>query len=317
MISNITADFLINHKKSPGINELSIKQMDSVFFDVLNEYALDSSWISKRKIRQPENDSVQQEYSVILPKDLPVPYIIQDLDNKFDKDITALVAHEKKSFGTTVIKIYSNESLKLQAVFEPNPDLIRDRNNLYFILKDAYLLSMPELKKLLASPFPLTFCLLPSDNSSAVKDTIQNYSKDYAVWINDNISDNKFRMEAVYQKELLRSSIKNIIESYKNASLFIIDSRSKLYNSTVYNFVRDYFKSWGIKLYNDTDFILLHGDTNAELFSLMKYYANVKDSSRDKVCIVDKDDFDLLKDELELLKKKGNKFLPVKAFLPK
>ncbi len=314
-MGNIVTEMLKKPARTKEINELSVKQTDSIFINVLSGYALDSSWVSIHKIRKPENDSVRKEYLINLPKDLPVPYIIRDLNNKFDKNITGLVSEEKKSFGTTEIKIYSNETLKLQAVLEPSADLLRDRNKIYFIIEDSYSMGISTLKDLLESPVPLTLCLLPSDNSSSIKDTIKSYSKDYAILINNDISENKYRMEPGYPKGLLRNSVTDIIDSYKDASLFVIDTKSKLFNSAVYNFIRDNFKSWGIKLYRDSDFIRLKGKTDSDILSLMKFYAETKDSVRDKVFITDKKDFDLLKDELALLKKRGNKFLPVKTYL--
>ncbi|MFA3782776.1 hypothetical protein ABRY23_06895 [Melioribacteraceae bacterium 4301-Me] len=317
-MTNIVVDNIYKKpKKTFNTNELTTLQADSIFLNVLNEFAIDSSWISIKKKKFDEDDSTKHEYHIKLPKDLPVPLVIKELSNKLNKDITALVSQENKNFGETSVKIYSNERLKLKAILEPDLNLVRERNNIYFIITDASSLDFQQLKELLKSPLPLTFSLLPSDYSNTIKDTIQNYFKDYSVWLNDAIDDKKYKIEAGYSKELLRSSIQNIITSYKDAVLFIVDSKSKIYNSATYNFIRDYFKSWGIKLYTDTDFILFKSSKKEELISLMKFYANTKDSSPNKIILINKDEFDLLNDELELEKKKGTKFFAVKSYFIK
>jgi len=311
LIANIAIDFFSKRGKSKTeeISELTTHQIDSVFVDVLDQYGIEARWISTKSIQIPEEDSIRKQFFVKLPADLPIPLIIRDVNKIIETDITGFVSEEKKIFGVTEIRIYTNEILKLQATLIPDKSTIRERNNLSFIINDAIYLSQSDFNRFLSLPYKIAITVLPSENSSMQVDSLARYSKEFIVLLNDENTANNFKLDKNDQKALLLNSIYNIITKLKVISKIIIDEKSKLYQSTIYNFVRDEFNKRKISLIPLSSFIILEANNENELISKFKFHCMDGSRGRDKIFYTSFENFLLIRNELELFKKKGHKVL--------
>jgi hypothetical protein len=119
------------------------------------------------------------------------------------------------------------------------------------------------------------------------------------------------KMKQEYQKKLLSGSIKNIVSAFKNAKAFIVDVKSKLFNSSIYNFVRDEFKHNSITLYPQSEFINLTGKDDSELYSKFNFFCNDTSGKNQKIFICTLSDFQKLQNQIEQFRKKGNKIVPL------
>ena len=311
----------LNYKKKPPkrepVNERSVHQIENVFFKVLDDYGIEKDWISTKKVKPAEEDSIRVQYFVKLPTDVPVPLIIKDINKVIEKDITAFVSEEKKIFGTTEVRIYTNEILKLKATLIPDKESIRKRNELSFIISDALDLSDANYKKFLSVYFPATALVTPGLDVQTKIDTLKNYLKEYAVYLNDDIKDSELKLNPGFQKQILRGSIGNIISDFKEAKLYVVDERSKVFRSPIYGFVRDEFKRQGIILHPKSEFINLETKEDSVLVSKFRSYCNDSTGTRQKVFILKFEDFQKIFGEIERLKKKGNKIVPLSNSLDK
>jgi hypothetical protein len=82
-----------------------------------------------------------------------------------------------------------------------------------------------------------------------------------------------------------------------------------LYNSPIYNFVRDDFKSHGITLYPKSELIELSAKEDRELFSKFKFYCNDTTGNHQKLFISTFENYEKILPELIKLKKKGHKII--------
>jgi hypothetical protein len=311
LITNIAVDYFSKGEKNKPevISELTTHQIDSVFIDVLDQYGIEARWISTKSVKIPEEDSIKKQFIVKLPADLPIPLIIRDVNKIIETDITGFVSEEKKIFGVTEIRIYTNEILKLQATLIPDKTTIRERNNLIFIINDAMYLSQSDFNGFLSLPYKIAMAVIPSENSSIQVDTLAKYSKESVVLINDENTANNFKLDKNDQKALLLNSIYNIITKLKVTGKIIIDENSRLYQSTIYNFVRDEFSKRKISLVPLSSFIFLEANNENELISKFKFHCMDGSRGRNKIFYTSYENFLLIRDELELFKKKGHKVL--------
>ena len=257
--------------------------------------------------------SISKQFYVKLPADLSIPLIIKDVNNKIENDITGFVSEEKKIFGTTEIRIYTNELLKLKATLIPDSSTIRKRSELSFIISDAFDLGGSDFNSFLSIPYKLCTAVVPGPENIVKADSLKNYSKEYIALLNNDMTDTKFKLGSGDQKELLKNSIFNIIDGFRDAVLFSIDERSRLFNSTIYNYVRDEFKKRKIELVRLNEFILLQAEEDNELISKFKFYCDDKQNPTQKIFLVSFEDFLKLRTELERFRKKGNKVIPLSA----
>lgn len=308
LFSNVVIDFIKKPREQKILNnsrELTVAKIDSVFLSVLDEYGIQPEWISTKKIKVAYEDSISKQINVKLPADLPIPLIIKDVHNIIENDITGFVSEEKKQYGTTEIRIYSNELLKLKAVLVPDKEIVRDRNRLAFILIDALELGQSDFNEFLLIPYVLAAVAVPNESNVQKADSLQKYYKEYIVLLNNDIKDKKYRLDARDQRVLIRNSINNTIRDFINAKMFCIDENSKLYNSTVYNFVRDEFLKRKIVLRKQSEFLQLFG-TEPEIISKFKFYCEDETGLKEKVFLIDFSTFNTIRNDLEKYRKKRN-----------
>jgi hypothetical protein len=247
---------------------------------------------------------------------VPIPLLLRDINKIIEKDITGLVSEEKKIYGATEIRAYANEILKLKATLIPDKGIIRNGNSVAFIISDALDLSKNDFNQFLSITQPLACTVVPAKSIVPLVDTLKNYRKEYVVLLDDEIKESELKLKQEFQKELLRGSIKNIISLFKDAKVYTIDEKSKIFISPIYNFVRDDFKRQGITLYPYSDFIHLNAADDSELLSKFRFYSNDTTGVRQKIFICSFENFQKILPELEQYKKKGHKIIPVsKSYL--
>lgn len=316
LVINITIESLKKPKKESVVHELSVLQIETVFFTVLDEYGIETKWITRKKYKSADYDSVKTEYIVKIPADMPVPLIIKNINKVIEKDITGFVSEEKKIFGTTEIRIYTNEVLKLKATLIPDKEIIRKRNELSFVINDVFDLSEKNFNNFLSIHHPLSCIVVPGHDLVIKADSLKDYTKEYAILLNNDISDPKMKLKSDYQKGLLRGSMQNIVSSFRDAKAYIIDENSTLYNSPIYNYVRDEFNRQSLFLYPRSELIELNAQEDSELISKFKYYCEDTTGVHQKIFFSSFDNFLKIQNEIEKIKKKGNKIIPLsKTFL--
>jgi hypothetical protein len=313
---NIIIDIFSKKSVKTDSRELAKSEIENTFWQVLDNYGIKAEWVSKKRFKMTNEDSINAQFNVSVPGDIPIPLIIKDINNVVEKDITAFVSEEKKIFGTTEIRIYTNEILKLKATLIPDPNLIRKRNEFTFVISNGMELNDKRFAEFLQINFPIASSVVPDPDMIMKADSLSKFSKDYILLLSDDLSESKMKLVQEYQKELLRSSVKNILTSFQNAKAVIVDEKSKLYNSPIYNFVRDEIKRRNYAVCPLSEFIKLESDDSGELFSKFKFYAEDTVASKSKIFYMPMENFEKVLPMIEKYKKQGSKILPIsKSYL--
>ncbi len=307
---NIVVDLFSKKKTKPDSRELSRVEVENIFWQVLDSYGVKAQWMVKKKYKDANEDSIKSQFFVSIPADIPIPLILKDINNIIEKDITAFVSEEKKIFGTTEVRVYTNELLKLKATLTPDKNLIRKKNDFTFVISNAMDLSDRKYTDFLQINFPVACSVVPDPDLIIKADSLSQYSKNYVILLNDNLSDPKMKLVQEYQKELLRSSIKNILTSFPKTKAVVVDEKSKLYNSPIYNFVCDEVKRRNYPVIPLSEFIDLETEENNELLSKFKFHAEDTVTSRSKVFYLPLENFVKVMPLIEKYKKQGNRILP-------
>ncbi|KAF0152054.1 MAG: hypothetical protein FD143_1422 [Ignavibacteria bacterium] len=316
LLVNIAVDLFTHKTKKPVASELSRTEIENTFWKVLDDYGINAEWVKKKKFREEHEDSINAQFLVTLPAEVPIPLIIKDINNVIEKDITGFVSKEMQIFGATEIRIYTNEMLKLKATLTPDPKLARNRNDFSFIISDAFTLSDKKFSDFLNVTYPVAAAIVPDTDELLKVDSLQRFSKEYVLLINNDIDDSKMKLVQEYQKELLRSSIRNILSAFPNAKYVTVEERSKLFNSPIYNFVRDEFKKRRFTVFPLSEFIRLETEDEQELVSKFKFYSEDTTASRQKVFYLTLDNFGKITPLIVKYKKQGSKIVPVsKSYL--
>lgn len=310
LLINVVWDLFKKKNYNPDARELSKIELENIFWKTLDAYGIKANWVTKKKFHQADEDSISYQFIVTIPQDLPIPLIIKDINNIIRKDISASVSEEKKFFGDTELRIYSNEYLKLKALLIPDKNIVRDNKEISFLILDAMNLSDDDYKMFLFSKYPLCAVIVPDPENIPKADSLSKYSKEYSLILNNDIDDSKMKLSQEFGKEILKKSIKTILESFPKRNLIFVDENSTLFNSPIYNYVRDVFKSNGKIIYHMSECIKLDQTDEEEMFSKLKFY--IEDTTTNqKLFYTSFENFRKMIPVIEQYKKKGGKIIPV------
>lgn len=298
--------------------DISVVLIDSLFFDVIDEYSLEEEWITKKQLRKNQADSIDYYYNIKIPPDVPSPSLLKDVIQRINWPAIKIISEESVNFGDSDLKIYSNGVLKLWAKFNYVKTIVRPFSQLAFIIENADDMSKEDFQKFIKIPFPFALEIIPSKDSEQNKISIKEYNKEYALLLNDDIDESMYRLSPDLSKGLLKGSVGAIANSFSDAVYFIVDDNSDLYRSTVFNYIRDEFRKKGIVLQTRASFVKMNMASKEEMISLFKFYYTSSKSKQGKAFLINSSGFIELQNEIEIAKKKGHKFiLPSEINKPK
>lgn len=310
LLVNVIWDLFKKKNYHPNAKELSKIELENIFWKTLDAYGIKANWVTKKKFHQADEDSVNYQFIVLIPQDLPIPLIIKDISNIIRKDISATVSEEKKIFGDTEIRVYSNEFLKLKALLIPDKNIVRDNKEISLLISDVVNLNDDDYKSFLFSKYPLSAVIVPDPNYIAQVDSLSKYSKEYSLLLNNDVEDSKMKLSQEFGKEILKKSIKTILESFPERNFIFIDETSTLFNSPIYNYVRDVFKANGKIIVHMSECIKLDQANDEELFSKLKFFLEDNTTNK-KLFYTSFENFNKMIPLIEQFKKKGGKVVPV------
>lgn len=206
----------------------SAVQLHRGFLSILGDYGIQDSCISSRSLAKKNLDSLKEAVFVRIPNDLPQISVLEDLNRKFYGSMIRLSVQEEGIGGRSEIKIYVRDVLKFQAYLYYDKTLKRKELDFCFLLHSAEKLSQDEYLRLESLPYSFAISLIPSPEAQKAARALETYNKEYVVLLNDDISATEFKLDANFSDDRLRSSIRNIMGSFPDASFYTIDSESKL-----------------------------------------------------------------------------------------
>lgn len=216
------------------------------FLTALKNYNIDSSWISKKDLSKIEDDSLKYSYNVRIPEDLPPSLLIKEIKNQFDTNEVNIYAVDKPSETSVEIKLFSSKYLKLSAAIKNNDLIHRQADSIAFVIIGIEDLNSENLNDILKMPEHFTCALVPSKYSLELAKLLDQEQKQTAVLLNDDIPDLEYKLKSNYSKNRIRNSLKSISGKFSNASFFIIDNNSDIYNSDHSDAIKSWFESRGL-----------------------------------------------------------------------
>jgi len=276
------------------------------FNEIIKSYALKQEWIScKEKIAG--NDTISN-YLIKLPKDLPVPLIIQDISNTLEDSTIKINVTEQGIHGNSILKVSFFNKIKLTAEFVYDKEIKRDADTLSFILSNPGDISQQEFNDLIFSSEAYSFLLVPSPESAQFAKTLKEKKKEFGVFLNDDLSEIKYRLSGDYSKERLEISIKEILASFRFASFYIVDDNSKLFKYPNYGIISSEFSKRNI---NFTKLSKLYCLNNKKDEAVDEFIQKVSQLTKNEkyAFIVDAKNYLFLMDTIKAMKKQGYRFV--------
>ena len=305
----LAVNIILEKLFTPALSDLEKTLPSSVinkrFLTALHNYNMDSSWISAKKLKKDDDDSLRFSYKVDVPADLPVSLLIREIQNQFDTSEVNIQSTEFRKENSTELNISSGGYMKLKAVMLYNREINRNTDTIGFVLTGINGLSNEDLNNLLLLPEHFAGALIPSKHSQELMKTLRSSQKEAAVMLNDDISELEFKLKTSYSSRRIKNSIISIIGKFYKAAFFIIDENSDIYNSIHYKLIKDEFSKRKIKLIKWDSFAELKNISGENLVSEIRSSKNNNEIFRFSAS-----EFLEMPPLLETLRKTGYKFAP-------
>lgn len=249
LIANIIIDKVIEKKEVPRNREsLTGLEIDLLFHDALKNYGLSDSWIKKKKIKNVSGDSLYASYVVKVPKDVPIPLLLLELQDLLWENEVETNSGEIIAGNNTIVMLSSEEYLKLAAEFSYDDNLKREYGTVSFLVNNLPADNEAKLNELLNTAEPFYVVLVPSEKDKKFLPLLIKSNRRYALLINDEIKELTYKLSEKYSESRLKSSIRSIVGAFHYAVFFIIDDKSDLFSSDIYKLVEAEFIKRGIAL---------------------------------------------------------------------
>ncbi len=309
IIGNILLENLYYDDDIIIVQELSKNEIEEIFLSTLIDYGLIGDWILKVTSKKSVSDSLKYFYKIRFPKDISIASFIKDVNASFVKQPVVVESIEQRNYSNSEIKIFSNNTLKLNAKLIHDRKIKREYAEFGFIVKIDDQISDEALDGLSKLYFNYTVAFIPSEFSSEVLDEIES---DYIIILNDEINDSRFLLDEDYSKQRLVNTIKEIIITYGRKAVYLIDESSILYNSKIYSLIKEEFEKRGIKVLPLNSITSLKAESEIQLKSLFEFYATSLKGKEGKTFFISYNDFLLLTPMIERQIKMGDKILSPK-----
>jgi len=313
LLSNIVFEFLSEEDEHVLKTEEYIFEIDSIFFNSLDKFAIKPEWIEKKPINNPNFDSLNHVYYVQVPPDQNITEILSYIYSDFADRKIEIESEELQNHQRSVIKISSAGTLKHQSYFTRSQKLSESKTSISFVIIPNGNLSQNEIEILCNSVNPFDVCLIPSRESISQKEFFSQAGKSAIIFLSDNITERDFRLEQGLPRGLLIQNIERIINSFPERRLVYVNTNSEVYNSTLFVFVKSEFERRGFTFITNQDFIKLTMEDKKEMRSIFDFQVAQIMEEGHKSFLITPENYLVLKNVVENLKLKRVRVL---QFLP-
>jgi hypothetical protein len=289
-------------------DSLSGIEIDKLFHTALKNYGFGDSWVAKKKIRKLSGDSLYATYSVKVPKDVPIHILILEMKNLF-WDYDVLIDAEELTAGkNSLVKLSSENKLKLAADFFYDENVLRQFGSIAFLVSDLPIDDEELLNELLKTPELYYVLLVPGSESKKKLDVLAKAEKRFAILLNDDITELDYKLSSTFAENRILRSIKEIVTSFYSAAFFVIDEKSDLYESKNYTFIQSQLQKRGIVIVPTNKFESLNSNS-VNVDSKFQDYMLKIDKADEKILLVSLDEYLSIAKLIPTYRKVGFKFI--------
>lgn len=283
---------------------LSEIEINKMFNDAIKKFGLNDEWITLKTGRDKSSNNSFPNYIISVPADLPIPVLLSQVFEDFSSTETTILSNEIKTGGFSTLEIFSNGKKILKADFDYDISIRRKSGLIGFIIFDEGQFDEDNFKTLNSSAERFSFLFLP--NHELIK-ILNNCKKEFALILNDEITDRDYKLETGYSTDRLQLSVKAIINSFGNAAFFMIDDQSSLFNSSREEMIIDWLEKSKLRFLHKHDILQLKSE-----FNLHNEFNDILKSMSDgeaKLVLISSFDYLSITDDIAGGKKIGYKFI--------
>ena len=308
IVNIIVSKFVEKNEQPKNRDALTGIEIDKLFHTALKDYGFADNWIANKKIRKLSGDSLYVTYSLKVPKDVPIHMLILEMKNLFwDYDVL-IDAEELNAGKNTLVKLSSENKLKLAAEFFYDENVLRQFGTFSFLVSDLSVDDGELLNELLKTPELYYVLLVPSSESKKKLNALAKAEKRFSILLNDDITELDYKLSGTFSDNRILRSIKEIVTSFYSAAFFVIDEKSDLYESKNYAFIQSQLQKRGIVIVPTNKFESLNSN-NVNVDSKFQEFMLTVNKTDEKILLVTVDEYLSIVKLIPSYRKIGYKFI--------
>jgi hypothetical protein len=146
---------------------------------------------------------------------------------------------------------------KLKAEFVYNPDIRRTSCSFGFLVYGLNKLDPVIQDKLIQAPELFTAVLLPSKGSLDISKRLKMNNKNYAVILDNDISDLDYKLSSGYSTERIKLSVRSILGDFSNAVAYLYNGNSGFTTKSNFAFINHEFEKRNVRFIDINIFNLI------------------------------------------------------------
>jgi hypothetical protein len=190
-----------------------------------------------------------------VPSDLPIPFLIQEIETKFSTKGAFVSSVEKKNGLEFESVISDSSSWKIVFRFYSNDKLHRPVYEIARLLRVAKDAGDDDFTSILSGLDEATLLLPLTKPAAKATSRITGSRCFYLVDLSDMSDEQAFKLDVSFTKKRLDQSLDEIMKNFPALRYVYIRTNSPVHNSTVWPYVRNYLQKKNIIIFTELDVI--------------------------------------------------------------
>ena len=288
--------------------ELYSGEIKDGFISGMHNFVIKNDWIDENKNDIKKGDSLKYSFKVKVPKDLPIPLLLNEISNSFPPGEITCVSRESKVNGTTNLSLSSGGFDKLKAEFIYDPEIRRTSCSLGFLVYGLTKLDPVLQDHLIKVPELFTVVLIPSKESLEISKRLKTNNKNYAVILNNEINDLDYKLVSSYSTERLKLSIRSILGNFSDAAAYLYNGNSGFTGESKFAFINNEFEKRNVRFIDINKFDLIE-ERGTSLDISFEQIVNRANENKTELIYISADNYLKLKPLILKYMKVGYKFI--------
>ena len=308
---------------NPSVNKTETVEINSnviqrKFLSAVQGFGIKEEWIKTQKPNKNINDSLKFNYTVNVPVDLPIALIENDIINSFGKGEVEYSSKETRlkeaKFKdarlnrSTSLTLRSGGFDKLKAEFVYNQANQRTSGSVGFLVFGFNTLDTIRQNELINSPENFLAVLVPSKDALETIKKLKAKDKDYAILLNDDISDLDYKFSTGYSVERLKISVRSILGDFPKAAAYMYDSKLSFASSSIFQMIKKEFEKRNVRFIDINRFDLID-DRGTPLDVSFELIINQAEGNKTSLIFISDEKYYKLKPKILKYRKTGYKFI--------
>lgn len=307
---------LFNKNREVETDEVTAKtvHIDPVMFRdkliaVMQEFGMEDSLIKQLNSKLAKKNKVTSLYQVYVPKDLPVPFLLHELQRLLPQ-VTMLTPVEKSINGDCYIDISPEKGNIYRFEFLIKGDLVRDAGMISLVIFDADEITDEEWPEFLQYATEAAFIVSASVEGKVLAGKIVAAGKNYIVRINDKTNEIDYKLGEDYPLSRLNFAMGNIITGFPHALYYVADASSQIYTTSIRTLFEQKLKKQGkqLKKFQGLPLLPEQGDYSHTLSYLL---TTASKTDKAPVICLTASQYKGIETSLHYFKKRGGKIVPL------